>query len=494
MISAPITDMTSLLTGSYVPGGQNNKNSSDIANFGDIISSVTTGNEATDSASLTESYNRRSQEMNQEAADMGSKNEYKADNKNETANTEKSAENISNKTDDADNNVSEVKNADNDVTEEVSEVKPEVESKILSDVSEKLDISIDELETILENLGLSAIDLLNPQNVSMLVANVKADGDMLSLVTDENLGNLVLDINKDIQTTLEDVSNELGISKDELIQEINKAVNKESFTAVLDKTVDNTDDVTANVKNDDLSVVSDKGYEVSDNDNNDLENNYHGENESETDETFSQDVKVLVKEIKVKESGTNDNVVFANVSNEAGINPEVNVEATTETNNSFASVNSADIINQIEEHLKLQLKENVKEIQMQLNPENLGTVHLTLAARESGVTAQLEAQNESVKNALEAQIMTLKQNLEQQGVKVEAVEVTVASHEFERNLDQGNDNNRSQEEEQERLRKATRKLNTSDYFADEDIEELDEELQVTAKMMKADGNSMDYKV
>ena len=51
-----------------------------------------------------------------------------------------------------------------------------------------------------------------------------------------------------------------------------------------------------------------------------------------------------------------------------------------------------------------------------------------------------------------------------------------------------------QEEENERLRKATRRINISGLMTDEDIEELDEAEQVTAKMMQADGNSMDYRV
>ena len=41
-----------------------------------------------------------------------------------------------------------------------------------------------------------------------------------------------------------------------------------------------------------------------------------------------------------------------------------------------------------------------------------------------------------VKEALESQLVLFKQNMNQAGVKVDAVEVTVGSHELERNLEQ----------------------------------------------------------
>ena len=60
-----------------------------------------------------------------------------------------------------------------------------------------------------------------------------------------------------------------------------------------------------------------------------------------------------------------------------------------------------------------------------LNPENLGKVHVAVTAKQGIVTAQLTAQNEQVKAALENQMTALKEQFNNQGVKVEAVEITV---------------------------------------------------------------------
>ena len=142
----------------------------------------------------------------------------------------------------------------------------------------------------------------------------------------------------------------------------------------------------------------------------------------------------------------------------------------------------------------MQVHENVTELNMQLNPENLGTVHLNVAAKNGQITAQLITQNESVQAALEAQIAMVKESLEAQGVKVEAIEVTVSSHGFEQNLEQGNDSNQQQEEVNEGLKKATRKLNLGDILMNGALDEVSEEDAVTVSMMQADGNTMDYKV
>ena len=94
-----------------------------------------------------------------------------------------------------------------------------------------------------------------------------------------------------------------------------------------------------------------------------------------------------------------------------------------------------------------------------------------------------------VKEALEAQVATLRENLNQSGVKVDAIEVTVASHEFERNLDQ---NHKREEEEgahQEEMSKHRRNINLSSL--DELSGLMTEEEQLVAQIMKDNGNSVD---
>ena len=87
---------------------------------------------------------------------------------------------------------------------------------------------------------------------------------------------------------------------------------------------------------------------------------------------------------------------------------------------------------------------------------------------------------------METQTIVLKEALENKGVKVEAVEVTVQSHAFERNL---SDNGKSREESSGQPRKSIRRINLSEPEMSE--EELAEDTLVR-EMMIQNGNTIDY--
>ena len=95
-----------------------------------------------------------------------------------------------------------------------------------------------------------------------------------------------------------------------------------------------------------------------------------------------------------------------------------------------------------------------------------------------------------VKEAIETQIIALKENLNQAGVKVDAVEVTVASHEFERNLEQNNTKDEQQAMYQEK--NSNRRKNIDSSILDNQVGIMTEEETLVAKMMLENGNTIDY--
>ena len=150
-----------------------------------------------------------------------------------------------------------------------------------------------------------------------------------------------------------------------------------------------------------------------------------------------------------------------------------------------------DIMEQITEYIRVQTRPEATELEMQLHPASLGTINVQIAARENGMTAQFTAQNDSVRAIIEAQLVQLKEQFEQAGLKVEAVEVTVASHEFEQNLDQNNNANQDAGGEPQK-RRGIRRLSLEEVdslFADE---ELADEDRIAAEMLRANGNTLDY--
>jgi flagellar hook-length control protein FliK len=173
----------------------------------------------------------------------------------------------------------------------------------------------------------------------------------------------------------------------------------------------------------------------------------------------------------------------------------VAAETVQETEQSFTSyVDTEDIINQIGEYVKIHQSEGLSEMEISLNPESLGNIHLQVASKEGMITATITAQNETVRDALMVQAMVLKDELSEQGLKVEAVEVTVASHEFERNMKDGGEEAQNLFEQQ--VRKQTRRrivldnlMQAEDLLADENLTDA-ERLQID--MMAKSGNSVDF--
>ena len=150
------------------------------------------------------------------------------------------------------------------------------------------------------------------------------------------------------------------------------------------------------------------------------------------------------------------------------------------------------IIRQVAEQVRVQVTADASTMEMQLNPESLGKLSLSVELKQGMLTAKFIVENEQVKEAIEGQAVMLREDLDKQGVKVEAIEVAVETHEFERNLEQGQQQSQAEEEarnaENERSR-SRRNLNL-DILEEED--ELTEAEDLAAKIMKENGNTMDY--
>ena len=147
-------------------------------------------------------------------------------------------------------------------------------------------------------------------------------------------------------------------------------------------------------------------------------------------------------------------------------------------------------MDQIVEYMKFNLKPEMQEMEMQLHPASLGTVHVQIAAKDGVVTAQFAAQNETVKAVLETQMIQLKEQFEEQGIKVAAVEVTVANHAYGEQFGGGQE---AADQQSENAKKGARRINLNlDEMEEEGLEALDDSERIAVEMMQANGNTVDY--
>ena len=161
------------------------------------------------------------------------------------------------------------------------------------------------------------------------------------------------------------------------------------------------------------------------------------------------------------------------------------------------------IMKQLADLVKIVKNENLTEMELQLHPASLGTVNVSLTTKGGVVTAEFTTQNEAVKAAIEAQASQLRANLEEQGVKIEAIEVSVESHQMERDLDKNGQEQQRQSQEQEtgRIQGMRRNRSTINLRAFMNGEELEGEMQgaddatrIAMEIMAANGNTMDLLV
>ena len=419
-----------------------------------------------------------------------------------------------------------------EVAKEIKEAADDVKKAI----AEATGKSEEDVEAAMENLGMLLQDLLNADNIPQLVMEITGTTDSISLVTDENLMNMVSDITDTVKDLVANLETETGIQSADFADILSQmtAVNgdetalKTEFLTEKDIPSDIVDGAdssipaevqvsdirTTEMGNDDTDSVNvqtiiAKSDELMEGEgiNPNLVQSGSTETEVEVDplaqakesaetETVtavSDDKSATEKKNTGNQSGdensfSENNTFSQNLENRIeNIINDMQAATETETRN----VNAQDIIDQITDYMKLNIKSDMTELDMKLNPESLGTLHIKVAAKEGIVTAQFTAPNEEVKAILQSQISELTSKLEQSNVKIEAVEVTVESHAFEQNLEQNQQQNNQGEEEKQK-RKSVRRLEIRPGMTLEEIAELDEEDQLTAEMMALEGNSVDY--
>ncbi len=144
------------------------------------------------------------------------------------------------------------------------------------------------------------------------------------------------------------------------------------------------------------------------------------------------------------------------------------------------------IMEQVMDNVKVMSDGGLSSMEMQLEPENLGKLSIHVVAKNGVVTAQITAQNEAVKHVLESQVAVLKENLNKQEIKIEDVEVTVASHAFEQGM--GNHDSSGNQRQNRRRFNSTQE---SVVLNENDLKSIKDELLEEA-MKEKQGSTVSY--
>ena len=393
------------------------------------------------------------------------------------------------------------------------EITDDISSQIVEKVTDDLDISEDELNNAMQLLGLTAMDLLNPANLAALYCEVTGSvSDPQALVLNADFTALFNDMSQIASENAAqlDLLSQLTASDDgeilntDIISSADTTDTTESAGSVNapEKTADSSYDDTAALGQN-INDTADEAVKVYDGSTKDGsyqntdegtssgetgngvtsgENSNKSQTKAQVDSSFDDsDERVLQHD----DGAHSDNSVL-----HASVSEQLNTDTAFEVSQpqSRSRVDTTDIIRQIVDSISISNTTEESAIELQLTPESLGRMYINVSQKNSEITARIAVSNEAVKEALQTQMVNLKEALNNSGIRVNEVEITVASHEFERNLEQGAANDSRQQESTNSYNGSS----SSDRGIDSDMMQASDKERLVTQIMRDNGNSVDF--
>lgn len=399
------------------------------------------------------------------------------------------------------------------VNEEVVEKVNEAVDKVKAVIEEELDVTEEDIEKAMETLGLTVIDLLNPQDLAQLVATLTGEDDSIALVMSEEFKG-ILDVVNELTNQLFE---ETGISfievKDIVISYASQEMidvdvpTEESLTQVnpeevlevaeelpeepvaiqeVETTVVKPEESTENTKT--VSEDTEPSQQIT------LKENVDTKQPDSEDSSFEQPNAKTQENVVLKQTTKpsepiirNDGMVFGEPRIEIQFSPEEQLVSLP----TGQTVSSEEIVNQLVEQARILNEAESTTMEMTLNPEGLGKIFMEVTQKGDEITARIFTENDAVKQALESQMANLRVEMNQNSsTKVTSIEVSVGTHEFEKNLEEDAKNEQRRDEQANQSERRSNRINLNSM--DDLTGLMSEEDILIAQMMKDNGNTLDF--
>ncbi|MDE7353776.1 MAG: flagellar hook-length control protein FliK [Acetatifactor sp.] len=374
-------------------------------------------------------------------------------------------------------------------------------AELMEQIADTLGVTVEELSAAMEELGMEQLDVLDPRALGELILKVGGAQDSSALVTNEELYGSYRELMGELDTVLQECGRELQLDPEqvkELAQQLQELpaqdgeqqkVQPQEEILILPEAPEEPAG--------DIRIIPEKtsAEEPADQNQKAVQEPEQAMVQEETptqvwnrENAGEQAGAGDEKGGRHRESREDQNLnLFAQNLRAEQFQPQL--QRSEVLSASQWDTSTQDIMRQVMDYMRINLKPELTNLEMQLHPASLGTLQVQVASKGGVITANFITQNEAVKSALESQMIQLKESFEEQGVKVEAIEVTVQSHAFERNLEQGRGSGNQSREPERKAR--TRKIDLNDPLS---VEEMDQEDVLAAEIMTASGSTVDYTV
>ncbi len=316
--------------------------------------------------------------------------------------------------------------------------KEDVSNRFIEELASKLDISVEEVSLILEKLNIDVFGLIDTNNLNNFVQTSLNIENPVDLIISSDAKQLYKDLMQIIHTYKSDIDSITNVIDNELLLDTLKATDGEVSEEIVAHEFEVKSTQNLDEKIDTLNI-------------NTSLNNESLEDTQSLDENESMPtIEIKTKNDNSKNEFTNNeqkedkaplnnpivqNYDYTNINSYSSQNfnlqPQIMNESIVNTTDITATKNVNQIVNQIVEKIKVDLKPDVSEIKLILKPESLGELSLKITTENNIITAQFIAESQQVKEILQANFNHLKDTLQQLGLIVDELSVSVGQQNSE---------------------------------------------------------------
>ena len=344
---------------------------------------------------------------------------------------------------------------------EAAERAATVLNRVAEAIRDILGLTEEELNGFMETLGITNLDLLQPETLQNLVLMANSEQDAVILLTDAQLLSQV----NELVSTVDNILQDAGITAEEMFAACDDA----EFGALVEEALTRLEESGTTEKNDestDVEQISTKSTESQE------ETNFKVEIHTEGRET----------ERDFNGRNTKESTDVEQLSNQFIQNLQQAADEIGEITGQKDLVQLVrEIADQIMEKVRVSVTPETTSLEIVLTPEELGKVNLTVSAERDGtMKASFVTENELAREVIERNLVQFKEMLQEQGLKVDTIEVTVGNFEFDKN---GQANESSQEE---------KRNNNGRFITDEEIGQKEETDQLAQHFMDGGESTVNY--
>lgn len=370
---------------------------------------------------------------------------------------------------------------------EVKDALETLEKELVQEIAKELDMDPEELVELMTALGMKPLDMLQPENLAKLYMECNNQMDATMVVTCEQFQELL----SQVKSLGEEVRHDLSMDKNQFTEVV-------SMMEALEQPVELDESMAKELMAQDSAT-----HKINEVTTEDVETDIPLEEDGQAQQVETmeeavvtvEDTQSMMKQESFDQRG--EDTFHQETGTQTGSvvmsdNSSVSNAEIPEAPHTYMDItDTIQLIRQLADNVRVAVSTDTQWMEMQLNPENLGKMLLHVSQKEGAVSAQITTQNEIVRENLMLQMANLQERLESAGLKVDAIEITVSSHAFEQNLEQGQNRQEQDQAAEHRNTGSTRRnLNLSELDGLSGL--MSEEEQLVAQIMRDNGNSVDF--